>query len=199
MRVLWIVDHLGYGGTIHGAGKHYYNTIPKLIEMGIDVSLSILRCRDQLAPLFEETDIPHIHLNREKFDPRTLWDIIRVIRKGKIELLYVHGYGAANFGRIAGMICAVPVIVHAHDHDQNYPFYQKVADWFLRFLTHGVIPISNSVACASREALVKAVALVAKSGWFHDLGEFSRDRKFWSAPENSTWPLTIGDFPTPQE
>ena len=32
VNVLWIVDHLGYNGFMHGAGKYYLNSILMRVE-----------------------------------------------------------------------------------------------------------------------------------------------------------------------
>jgi hypothetical protein len=67
---------------------------------------------------------------------------------------------------------------------ESYVFHRENAS-SLRFDISGL-----------KSASAKAVALDAKSGRFHDLGEFSRDRTSWSAPGSSTWVLAIGDFPS---
>jgi len=71
------------------------------------------------------------------------------------------------------------------ERGESYVFYRENAS-SLRFDISGL-----------ETASAKAVALDAKSGQFHDLGEFSRSRTTWSAPESSTWVLAVGHFPSP--
>jgi len=71
------------------------------------------------------------------------------------------------------------------ERGESYVFHRENAS-SLRFDISGL-----------KSASAKAVALDAESGQFHDLGEFSRNRTSWSAPESSSWVLAIGDFPTP--
>jgi glycosyltransferase involved in cell wall biosynthesis len=63
--------------------------------------------------------------------------------------MHAHGYGAANFGRLARMIRKVPIIVHAHDDDRKYPLHQKIADRLLAKFTDKGIAVSESVKDSS--------------------------------------------------
>lgn len=145
VKVLWLVDHLGYDGAIHGAGKYYLNTVPLFDKNRFDVNLCVLRRRDSLTKLFEKADIEISHLSRSKFNPFTLLDILSLTRREKIDLLHCHGYGASNFGRLAGAISRIPTIVHAHDEDTNYPWYQALADLSMKGLPYRTIAISQAV------------------------------------------------------
>lgn len=149
INLLWLVDHLGYGGAMHGASKYYLHTIPLLDRNHFNVTLCVLRERDHLTKLFEDKGINIFHLGRNKFDPMTLIDILKIIKKEKIKLIHAHGYGAANFGRLARMISRTSIIVHAHDDDSKYPFHQKVADLLLSRFTDRAIAVSASVKEAS--------------------------------------------------
>lgn len=143
------MDHLGYNGAMHGASKYYLHTIPLLNKNDFNVKLCVLRGRDDLTKLFEEKGIDICHLGRNKFDPMTLIDILKIIKNEKIKVIHAHGYGASNFGRLARMISRTSIIVHAHDDDSKYPFHQKVADFLLRRFTDKAIAVSASVKEAS--------------------------------------------------
>jgi len=145
MHVLWLVDHLGHKGFMHGAGKYYLNTIPFFDKTKFDITLCVLRKKDNLTKHFEEQGIKIYHLGRGKFDPCTLFDLIKLAEKERINLIHAHGYGAANFGRLAGIMSRIPIILHAHDDDRNYPLYQKVADRLLSGFTDKAIAVSASV------------------------------------------------------
>lgn len=155
INVLWLVDHLGYGGFMHGAGKFYLDTIPLLDENKINVTLCVLRSRDHLTKLFEDRGVRILHLGRNKFDPRTITDLIKIIRKEKIELIHCHGYGSDNFGRMVGGLFRIPTIVHAHDDNFNYPWHQNLADLLLRRFTKKAIAISESVkrSCVTKRKI----------------------------------------------
>lgn len=145
VNLLWLVDHLGYKGAMHGAAKYYLNTIPLLNRNDFNVKLCVLRGRDELTKRFEEKGIDIRHLGRNKFDPNTLFDILGIVKKADIKVIHAHGYGASNFGRMARIFSKASVIVHAHDDDSKYPFHQKVADYLLSPFTDRAIAVSESV------------------------------------------------------
>lgn len=144
-NVLWIVDHLGYDGVMHGAGKYYLNTIPYFDKNKFNITLCVIRRKDYLTKLFEAAAINIKHLGRGKLDPRTIFDLFRMIRIGNIHLIHCHGYGSDNFGRVLGKLLRIPTIVHAHDDNSNYPVYQKVADFFLIPFTNKAVAVSETV------------------------------------------------------
>jgi glycosyltransferase involved in cell wall biosynthesis len=145
LNILWLVDHLGYGGHMHGAAVQFLNTIPLFDADRYSVTLCVLRPHANLAALFRAHGVNVISVSRNKFDPRTLLDLLKIVRDAKIDLIHAHGYGSTNFGRLAGMMTRVPVIVHAHDDDRNYPWYQALADLALSRATKHAIAVSESV------------------------------------------------------
>jgi glycosyltransferase involved in cell wall biosynthesis/MoaA/NifB/PqqE/SkfB family radical SAM enzyme len=144
-NILWIVDHLGYSEFMHGAGKYYLNTIPYFDKNKFNVTLCVLRTKDNLTRQFEEIGITTLHLRRSKLDPRTLFDLIKLVRNENINLIHCHGYGSANFGRLTRIFTRVPTIIHSHDDDRNYPWYQRLFDLLLRMQIDKAIAISNAV------------------------------------------------------
>lgn len=164
--VLWIIDHLGHKGFFHGAGMYCYNTISRLQDKSFDVTLCVLRKRDDLTDFFSAGGIEVHHLNRRKFDPGTLLDIIGLIRRKRIGLIHAHGYGASDFARICGIFCKIPVIVHAHDADQNYPWYQRLADILLKDQMNGVIAVSEFIksTCVAKRSICPESVHVLASG-----------------------------------
>ena len=149
INILWIVDHLGYNGFIHGAAKYYLNSIPYFDENRFNVSLCVLRKRDNLTKQFEDKGIKIRHLGRGKIDPRTLFDLIKIIKQENINLIHCHGYGSANFGRLTKMFTGIPTVIHSHDDDSNYPFYQKLSDFLLKKYIDKAIAVSESVKTTS--------------------------------------------------
>ena len=166
MNILWLVDHLGYNNAMHGAGMYYLNTIPVFDKRKFNVILCVLREEDYLVKCFTDKKLNIGILKRGKFSPMTLVDIIRITKKEHIHLIHAHGYGAANFGRIAGMIRGIPTIVHAHDDDRYYPFYQKLADRLLRNYTDKAIAVSESVkeSCINKRNISKDKTFVIHNG-----------------------------------
>jgi len=74
INVLWLVDHLGFNGVMHGASKYYLNTIPDFDKSKFNVLLCVLRKEDHLTKIFKEKNINVFHLGRGKFDLMTFFD-----------------------------------------------------------------------------------------------------------------------------
>lgn len=155
LRVLWLVDHLGHGSFLHGAARYYLNVIPEFDSKSVDAVLCVLRKRDALTNMFERKGVHLRHLGRSKFDPRALADVFRLVRHNNIDLIHAHGYGSSNIARLAGALCRVPTIIHAHDEDRNYPWYQRIVDIMLSPFTARVIAVSQSVreACMRKRSV----------------------------------------------
>ena len=145
INLLWLVDHLGYSGFIHGAGKYYLNTLPFMDSTSFNTFLYVLRSRDNLTRQFEDKGINIHHLGRSKLDPFTLLDIIKVVKKENIQLIHCHGYGSANFGRLVKLFTNVRVVIHAHDDDRNYPWHQNISDLLLKNFNDKAIAVSEGV------------------------------------------------------
>jgi len=98
-----------------------------------------------------EQGIPVHHLGRGRFDPRILADLVHVGRERGARILHVHGYAAADFGRVAARRLGIPLVLHEHFADPRMPAYQGVADRVLSGLTDRAIAVSAS----TRDFLVR--------------------------------------------
>jgi glycosyltransferase involved in cell wall biosynthesis len=116
-----------------------------------EFSVCILRGEDKAAHFFEDKGIVVRFLNRGKFDPRTLRDLISVVQDVNADILHLHGYGSTDFGREAGALKGIPRIVHEHTVIEDQPAYQTLADAVLSPLTTRAIALSPTV----REFMIK--------------------------------------------
>lgn len=136
-------DHLGWKGThLHGVGKYFLNIIPNF-HSTIRIVPCIMRKKDHLNDPFERKGIDIRFFGRSKFDIRTLFDFIRIIKKERIQLMHLQGYAATTFGRIASRMTNVPVIIHQRDADPNYPAYLTLADVLLSRFTDLSLAVSE--------------------------------------------------------
>jgi glycosyltransferase involved in cell wall biosynthesis len=146
LNVLHVMDKLSLGGsTIHGVTQLFSWWFPLFDHERYDVRLCSLRSRDKAGEHVENLGAQVYYLNRSKYDPRTLGDLVKLIRQQKIQILHLHGYGAATFGRLAARIVGIPAIVHEHMYDAKIPVYQKLADRVLSGSTAWSIAVSRSV------------------------------------------------------
>ena len=59
--------------------------------------------------------------------------------------MHLHGWIAANFGRMAGRLTGVPTVMHEHGVEPNFPKTQRAADLLLAGLTHTAVAVSEGV------------------------------------------------------
>jgi glycosyltransferase involved in cell wall biosynthesis len=148
LRVLWATDRIGYGNHLHGPGRRLLTIAPRIDPAVAQIVACVLRADDpELSRLFAERGIPLRHLGKHRLDPTTVPKLLSILRRERIDLVHLTGYGASNFGRIAAGMLGIPSIVHVTDH--YYPWYQRVADRLLAPWTTAVVTVSHSVARTS--------------------------------------------------
>lgn len=147
INVLWIIDHVCYDGSLHGGGRLYWNIVPRFDPKRVRVVPCLLRASDEVRELFKNAEAPIRILDKGKFDPSTVSTILRLIRDEDIHVMHLHCYGAATFGRLAGLISGVPCIIHDYDTAVYfpYPWYLWLADRLLSPLTRRAIAASPMV------------------------------------------------------
>jgi glycosyltransferase involved in cell wall biosynthesis len=146
IRILHIIDKVSVDGSkIHGPARQISYRVPYYDSMIYKIMLCNLRREDAACELLRKKGIEVISLNRSKFNPFTLIDILQIIKNWKPSLLHLHGYASWNFGRIAGKIVNVPIIIQEHFVDSKPPFYQRVTDRILKNCHHKALAVSDSV------------------------------------------------------
>jgi glycosyltransferase involved in cell wall biosynthesis len=143
---LHVCDKFGIAGaTVHGITRLLSWWLPRFDRDAYDCQLIGLRRHDSSAQYLIDRGVPVDCLGKGRFDPSTITAIVRLIRTGRFDLLHLHGYGASNFGRLAGLLTGVPAIVHEHFVDPAIPPYQRLADRLLAGATRLGIGVSNTV------------------------------------------------------
>ncbi len=177
LNVLQVCDHLGWEGSrMHGVKRLFAWMLPRFDPSRFDVSLVSLRKKDLSEDTLEALGFDITYLHRSKFDPATLTALLKVIDRKGADILHLHGYGATTFGRMAGAVRRLPVILHEHANLTDTPWFQKVADVALEPFTDIVLAVSRSTA----EFVIKARKVPARKVRVVYLGapvdEFSRER-----------------------
>lgn len=152
VAVLHVCDKFGVGGSsIHGVTRLFSWWFPRYDRTRFEVSLCGLKRPEPASRLLEAEGIPVHHLGRGRFDPRILFDLIGLARRRQARILHVHGYAAADFGRIAARRVGAGLVLHEHFADPRIPSYQGWADRVLARFTHRAIAVSAS----TREFLIR--------------------------------------------
>jgi glycosyltransferase involved in cell wall biosynthesis len=149
--VLHVCDKFGVAGSsIHGVSRLFSWWFPRYDRSRFEVTLCGLKSPEPGSLSLERQGIPVRHLGRGRFDPRILTDLVRLARERRARILHVHGYAAADFGRLAARRVGAALVLHEHFADPRMPAYQAVADRALASLTDRAIAVSAS----TREFLV---------------------------------------------
>jgi glycosyltransferase involved in cell wall biosynthesis len=149
--VLHVCDKFGVAGSsIHGVSRLFSWWFPRYGPR-FAPSLVGLKRPEPATRWLGEQGIPVHSLGRGRFDPRILTDLVRVGRERGARILHVHGYAAADFGRLAARRLGAALVLHEHFADPRMPAYQGVADRLLSGLTDRAIAVSAS----TRDFLVR--------------------------------------------
>jgi glycosyltransferase involved in cell wall biosynthesis len=177
LNVLQVCDHLGWEGSrMHGVKRLFGWMIPRFDRERFNVSLVSLRKRDLSEETLDSLGIDITYLHKGKFDPATLTALLKVIDQKQIDILHLHGYGATTFGRLAGAMRKLPVVLHEHANLTHTPWFQKVADKLLAPYTDIAIAVSSSTADFVRGPRLMPAERVKVVYLGVPLEEFSRAR-----------------------
>jgi glycosyltransferase involved in cell wall biosynthesis len=150
--VLHVCDKFGVAGSsIHGVSRLFSWWFRRFDPARFDVSLVGLKREEPASRLLMDEGIAVHHLNRGRFDPRIVGDLVGLARARGARILHVHGYAAADFGRIAARRAGAALVLHEHFADPRMPSYQGLADRLLAGLTDRAIAVSGS----TRDFLVR--------------------------------------------
>jgi glycosyltransferase involved in cell wall biosynthesis len=157
LRVLLACDKLGYGDErLHGIGRLMVDWTRGLLRAGVDVTTVVLRKPGPIAAQLARESLPFVYLGRAGFDPRTLTDLVRLVRERRIQVAHLQNYGATALGRVAAGVCGIPAIVHVHanylERPGDYPSWLHAIDVVLRPWTASCIAVSDSAARSAVEA-----------------------------------------------
>jgi glycosyltransferase involved in cell wall biosynthesis len=151
VRVLAVMDKLGYGSRLYGPGRMWLSTLGAFDKRRCVMIPCVLRMDERLNAQFAKQGIHLIDLRKGRFDLTAIGALCRLIRKERIDVLHLHGDGATTFGRIAARMSQVPAIAHYHDTAEGVPAYVRWMDRLLASSTARAVAISQAVsqACQS--------------------------------------------------
>jgi glycosyltransferase involved in cell wall biosynthesis len=145
VSVLHVCDKFGVAGSsIHGVSRLFAWWFPRYDANRFRLALCGLKRPEPATERLREQGIEVDHLGRGRFDPRILGDLVGRARRHQARILHVHGYAAADFGRLAARLVGARLVLHEHFADPRMPAYQGVADRLLAPLTDRAIAVSQS-------------------------------------------------------
>ena len=122
VRVLHVADKLAMGdSTVHGVTRCIALWVPRYDAARYAVSVYSFAGMDPGARYLTGLGIRVAGVRRSRADPRLLGDLLRTVRRERVGLLHLHGYGATDVGRVVARLAGIPSIVHEHFIDQRNP------------------------------------------------------------------------------
>ncbi len=199
--ILHVCDKFGVrGSSIHGVSRLFSWWFSRYDPARFDVGLVGLKHPEPATQWLAEQGIPVHHLGRGRFDPRILSDLVALARRRETRILHVHGYAAADFGRLAARRAGAKLVLHEHFADPRMPAYQGLADRMLAPLTDRAIAVSRSTRdflVAERFVPAQRVRLIWNGAPLAEFAPAGRERALHvrrelGLPENAPLVGTIG-------
>ncbi len=146
VTVLHLCEHFGDKQvSFHGVSRLFELWIPAFDKNRFRVLLCSRKGPSDLADQrLRAAGIAPLYLGYGKMDPRNLFKLIGIIRREKVDILHLHGYGASTWGRIAALLLRKPAIVHEHCNYGTVPASQRPVEWLLRNFTNHAYAVSES-------------------------------------------------------
>jgi glycosyltransferase involved in cell wall biosynthesis len=115
-----------------------------------------LKNPDPSGALLERKGVKVHYFGYGKFSLKNIDGLMKLIAQHEADILHLHGYSAANFGRIAARRKGIINIVHEHAVLKILP-HQYLADLFLRPYTDTAVAVSENV----KDFMIKARSIPA--------------------------------------
>ncbi len=145
ITVLQLCEHFGgREASLHGVARGFQWWLPTFDKRRFRVLLCSRKGRDRAAEQMEASGLSPLYLNAGRFSPLNLVRLIRILRREQVDIIHAHGYGACTWGRIAGLLLRLPVIVHERCNTLTVPFYQRPVEWLLGRSTRYAFAVSES-------------------------------------------------------
>ena len=153
IRVLHVIDHLGYGG----APVVVKNIVEKLNSEHIETLVCALRTNPKAMPI--KTTL--ISLTYHKYNPFAFLAIAKLCKEYKIDIIHAHLQKSIISCLLAGFLYDAKIIIHEHG-----PIFRRGTGFIYRFLLKllaqkASISIANSQA--TKAALKRTAGLAEQS------------------------------------
>ena len=145
IRILHVIDKFSMDGVNPSScSRLFAQWIPLHDKNKFQIDVAGLRPRDAAGAFLEQHGIKVFYIEEGKYSPKNINAIAELAKKGGYDILHLHGYSSANFGRLAGKKSGAKTIVHEHAVLKVLP-HQFVIDWLLRKKSDVGLGVSKAV------------------------------------------------------
>lgn len=169
IRVLHVIDHLGYGG----APVAVRNIAEKINGDRVETIVCSLRTNPQAMPI----EARLINMGCHKYNPFVVVAIAKLCREHKIDIIHAHLQKSVISCLLAGFFCEAKIVVHEHG-----PIFRGGTGLVYRLLlkalfSRAAVAIANSQA--TKAALIRTASFDEESirvvSNFIDFARFDRN------------------------
>ncbi len=143
IRVLHVIDHLGYGG----APVVVKNIVERLSSEDIETFVCALRTNPKAMPI--KTTL--ISLTYHKYNPFAFLAIAKLCKEHEIDIIHAHLQKSIISCLLAGFLCDAKIIIHEHG-----PIFRGGTGCIYRLLLK-VLATKASIAIANSQATKSAL------------------------------------------
>ena len=148
-NILHVVTRLPVGGVENMLLK----VVKSYDKIRFNVSVCCLKEGGEVARQLQEAGYEVTILGSMKkhgFDLRGLLSLLRLIREKEIHILRTHSYHANLYGRTAGILAKVPVVIPSFHDQYRSPdtpkIHRRLLNYSLSYFSDALVAVSNSVA-----------------------------------------------------
>jgi len=132
MKILHVITSLQTGG----AEKLMVDLLPRLRDAGHEVELAIFDGR--ATPFYEQLHAEGIAIHRfmpgggNVYNLLNLWKLVRLIRKGRYDIVHTHNTAPQLFAAIGSVLCSVVLCTTEHNTSnrrRGWRWYAPVDRW----------------------------------------------------------------------
>ena len=140
MRVVYVRDHM----QAAGGSTYLANTLPLFDPARIQVSLCVLAPRHSEQRTIAIEGIHTDYIERGSGDPRRLFDLWRILKQHRPELLVLSGPRSMSQGRVLGRLLRIPTLVRFNWMYTVTPVH-RLFQRALNSPRHRMLAVSNAV------------------------------------------------------
>lgn len=148
VRVMHVLYRLQAGGTEYGVIKLVNGLDRSLVTSSICSSTPATEVKGLLRP----DVVLHECSRRDGNDPKFVWDLVRLFRRERPDIVHTHAWGTLCEGLLAARLAGVPQVVHGEHGTLQLKTYQARVQRFAWGRVDRLLSVSSRLA----EAMSKA-------------------------------------------
>lgn len=156
------------GSAAYGGGERYLELLCDRLDRARYRALLICPEPGPFVGRMKERGVEtHLVHLAPLFNPLALWRLTRLLVRERVTILQTHGARANFYGRIAGRLAGVPVIISTvHNSLKDYEV-RSLRRWLYTVLLRLTLPLVHRIICVSeanrRDLIEECPAVAAKT------------------------------------